>query len=208
VRKARYEKPSEVVRGFNPDVERFIARALRADRSKRFQSAEQMADRIDALVAKLGQPSGPNALKRWLGELAERDGIKAPAETQEEPAPSGTIELGSRDLELQQVSPPVAAEPEAPRPPTPAKGERPPPLVPPAKAATRAARAAGTTRVARMGRWLRRATLGTLLVIALIGGAAYFARPHLPAWINQRVDGWIRSLPPPIGEERPATGDR
>src|SRR3954451_6063698 len=69
VRKARYEKPSEVVRGFNPDVERFIARALRADRSRRWQSAEQMADRIDALVAKLAQPSGPNALKRWLGEL-------------------------------------------------------------------------------------------------------------------------------------------
>src|SRR6185295_1161138 len=30
VRKARYEKPSELVRDFNPDVERFIARALRA----------------------------------------------------------------------------------------------------------------------------------------------------------------------------------
>ena len=32
VRKARYEKPSTLVQDFNPEVERFIARALRADR--------------------------------------------------------------------------------------------------------------------------------------------------------------------------------
>src|SRR5690606_6320672 len=50
VRRARYEKPSNFVRDFNPDVERFIARALRPDRSKRWQSAEQMADRLDSIL--------------------------------------------------------------------------------------------------------------------------------------------------------------
>ena len=45
VRNARYEKPSLVVKDFNPDVERFIVRALRADPARRWQSAEQMADR-------------------------------------------------------------------------------------------------------------------------------------------------------------------
>ena len=36
VRKARYEKPSAFIKDFNPEVERFIARALRADRDRRW----------------------------------------------------------------------------------------------------------------------------------------------------------------------------
>jgi eukaryotic-like serine/threonine-protein kinase len=54
VRKARFQKPSTVVKDFNPEVERFIVRALRADRTRRWQSAEQMADKIDSILAKLG----------------------------------------------------------------------------------------------------------------------------------------------------------
>ena len=71
VRRARPEKPSTVVRDLNPDVERLINRALRANPGKRWQSAEQMADQIDAILVKLGEPSGPAPLKRWL-EDAER----------------------------------------------------------------------------------------------------------------------------------------
>jgi serine/threonine-protein kinase len=111
VRKARYEKPSTLVRDFNPEVERFIARALRADRSRRWQSAEQMADRIDAILLKLGQTTGPSALKRWLDNLTAKDGAKPPAEAAEQASTSGTIELGSRDLELEEVAPsPETAE--------------------------------------------------------------------------------------------------
>jgi serine/threonine protein kinase len=108
VRKARYEKPSTLVRDFNPDVERFIARALRADRSRRWQSAEQMADRLDAIMVKLGQPSGPAALKRWLETLTQRDGVLPPGDLKDTPAdvPSGTLQLVSGDLQLQDVSPP------------------------------------------------------------------------------------------------------
>jgi serine/threonine protein kinase len=103
VRKARYEKPSVLVKDFNPDVERFIARAMRADLGRRWQSAEQMADRIDAILVKLGQPSGAAVLKRWLDNLAARDGVKPPAEALESGAATSTIELGSRDLELEEV---------------------------------------------------------------------------------------------------------
>ncbi len=78
VRRARPEKPSTLVRDLNPDVERLINRALRADPAKRWQSAEQMADRIDAILVKLGQPSGPAPLKRWLETLSARDGAKPP----------------------------------------------------------------------------------------------------------------------------------
>jgi serine/threonine protein kinase len=202
VRKARYEKPSLVVRGFSPEVERFIARALRPDRSKRWQSAEQMADKIDALVAKLGQPSGPNVLKRWLSDLAERDGVKAPADIPEAATavPDGTIELGSRELELQQVAPPAEAPaPEPPRPPPlrPARVTQLPTQIPMPPARAEPARPAARpplTRLGRFKRFVRRATLATVVLVTAAGGVAYFARPHLPAWVNARVDGWLRSL--------------
>jgi serine/threonine protein kinase len=108
VRKARFEKPSTIVRDYNPDVERFVTRALRADRARRWQSAEQMADRVDQILVKLGQPSGPAALKRWLETLSARDGVPPPGELKETPpdVPSGTLQLVSGDLELQHLSPP------------------------------------------------------------------------------------------------------
>jgi serine/threonine protein kinase len=107
VRKARYARPSSFIRDFNPEVERFIARALRASRIARWQTAEQMADRIDLISSKLGQPTGSAALKRWLDALTARDGIKSAAHAHEEiaapPASGGTIEVGSGDLDLEVV---------------------------------------------------------------------------------------------------------
>jgi eukaryotic-like serine/threonine-protein kinase len=108
VRKARHEKPSTLVRDFNPDVERFIERALRPDRSKRWQSAEQMADRLDNILIELGKPASPAALRRWLTSLSARDGIRPPGDLIDAPLEpnSGTIQLGSSDLELQHLFPP------------------------------------------------------------------------------------------------------
>ena len=112
VRKARHEKPSALVRDFDPDVERFIERALRADRARRWQSAEQMADRLDTILAGLGKPAGPAALKRWLDTLSARDGIRPPGDLVEAPPEpiSGTMQLASGDLELHHVSPPRPGE--------------------------------------------------------------------------------------------------
>jgi len=114
VRKARFEKPSELVKDFNPEIERFIARALRADKARRWQTAAQMADRLDAILLKLGQPSGPAALKRWLGTLSAKDGVQAPADIAPDAPESvtGTIQLGTRDLELEGLSDAQAAVPD------------------------------------------------------------------------------------------------
>src|SRR5262245_52151873 len=112
VRRARPDKPSTLVRDLNPDVERLINRALRADPGKRWQSAEQMADKIDAILVKLGQPSGPAPLKRWLETLSARDGAKPPvAHPAAVTDPSIAVDLGSLDLELEEVAP-VAVEDE------------------------------------------------------------------------------------------------
>jgi serine/threonine protein kinase len=106
VRRARHQKPSAHVRDFNPDVERFIERALRADRSRRWQSAEQMADRLDSILVKLGQPSGPAALKRWLATLAARDGVLSPGDLREQPLEPSTrlVERSGSALDVQAVA--------------------------------------------------------------------------------------------------------
>ena len=141
VRKARYEKPSAIIKDFNPEVERFIARALRPDRDRRWQTAEQMADRLDTILLKMGQTSGPAVLKRWLDNLTAKDGAKPPAEAI---GAGDTIQLGSQDLELEDV-PPSAGVSGTPLPsagvpgtPGPAKGDTPlpatgdfPPVPPP-----------------------------------------------------------------------------
>jgi serine/threonine-protein kinase len=204
VRRARPDKPSTVVRDLNPDVERLINRALRADPAKRWQSAEQMADRIDAILVKLGQPSGPAPLKRWLETLSARDGAKPPvAGPAAATDPSIAVELGSLDLELQEVAPttvdedrgtavdtqPLAArarpEPTGRRAPTPPNASR---------------AAAPTPGVAvRFKRWVRRMTLRAALILVAAGGALYLARPHLPAWARQPIDGWLGRLHAPFG---------
>ncbi|HVY37127.1 MAG TPA: serine/threonine-protein kinase [Polyangia bacterium] len=229
VRKARYEKPSAFVRDFNPDVERFIARALRANLNTRWQTAQQMADRIDAILIKLGQPTGPTALKRWLETLSGRDGIKSAAHAESE----GTIEVLTGDLELEAVTADDAGpEPDGARDREPTAPERrqPPTSVSTPTAATRpvyaaatvvdagrSARLAAMTRVAPgsaraiepaeapaaetpapvpggFGRWVRKAALRTFLVVVILAGAGYLARPHLPPAVTVPVEGWLRAV--------------
>ncbi len=224
VRKARYEKPSSFMREFNPDVERFIARALRANLNTRWQTAQQMADRVDAILVKLGQPTGPTALKRWLETLSARDGIKSAAHADSEE----TIEVLTGDLELEAVNVDDAGgEPDAGPDQNATSPERPPRAAtaatrPVYAAATvvdaeRAAKLAAMTRVppgsmreeppdersaeepaepARGGvaRWARKMALRTFVFLLVLAGAGYFARPHLPPELTAPIQGWLQSL--------------
>jgi len=207
VRKGRYDKPSEIVKDFNEDVERFIARALRPALSKRWQSAEQMAKRIDVLLVKLGQQSGPGVLKRWLDSLAAKDGVKPPEIT--EASRGGTVELGTEDIELEEVaSPPEeasepserltrAAQPrsigratgldEGSAPYADVEVSLPRTLeeIPPPRA---------EARPRRRRRSLRRLAITTLVAAALLVGAGYVARPYLTAWAAEPIDVMVRSM--------------
>ena len=201
VRRARPVKPSTLVKDLSPDVERLINRALRADPDKRWQSAEQMADRIDAILLKLGQPSGPAPLKRWLETLSARDGARPPvADAAAATNPSVAVDLGSLDLELEEVAatfveadrgtgvdthlarplfePPASARSEGAQPARMAKDVG---LDGPADkdADLDAAAVAGVG--ARFTRWVRRMTIRAAVILVAVGGAAYLARPHLPA---------------------------
>jgi serine/threonine-protein kinase len=201
VRQAKPVKPTKLVRDLNPEVARIINRALRADPSKRWQSAEQMADKIDAVLVKLGQPSGPAPLKRWLETLNARDGTKPrPApDASVRSDPSIAVELGSIDLELQEVpatvvednrathleSHPLGADsgPEPGEPDVPALFTR-----------------AAVTQAppGRFKRWLRRMAIRAALILVVLGGLIYGVRPHLPPWAKQPIDGLLRRLHVPI----------
>lgn len=175
IRKSKYPKPSDVVKTFNPDVERLIARALRADRSKRWQTAEQMSDRIDAILAKLGAPAGAAALKRWLIDLGEKDGVLPPSRAKPT-ADDKTMEVMSEELELQDIEVHFSEAPGARRS---------------GAAATKAS--ASRRRPPRsLARRAGRVLLTALVTLVLLGAAAYFARPYLPSDVVVPVEAWIR----------------
>jgi hypothetical protein len=210
VQRAKPEKPSTMVRDLNPDVERLINRALRPNPAKRWQSAEQMADRIDAILVKLGQPSGPAPLKRWLETLSARDGAKPPVPVAPAAAdPSIAVELGSLDLELEEVPPTAVEEDRGTGLETRHLGARTRPEdtahnAPTRRETGRAAKLAKgetgpTSGVAvRFKRWVRRMTIRAVLIVVVLGGTFYFARPHLPAWATQPIDNLLRRLHVPI----------
>ena len=219
VRRARPDKPSTVARDFNADVERLINRALRADPEKRWQSAEQMADRIDAILMKLGQPSGPAPLKRWLETLSAKDGARPPVA---DPAaisdPSIAVELGSPDIELDEVPPSTEIEPDrgtgvntralAARTRlepsanfAPTRQDAPPSAL--LARAGKDAAAAYEDRpvpgpIARFKRWLLRMTIRAAIVLAVLGGGFYFAWPHLPGWAKRPFNDLLNRVPEPL----------
>jgi hypothetical protein len=223
VRRAKPAKPSTVVRDLNPDVERLINRALRADPDRRWQSAEQMADRIDAILVKLGQPSGPAPLKRWLETLSARDGAQPPAAVA--PAvrdPSIAVDLGSLDLELEEVPPtaveqdrgtgadtralglPTRVEATAYNAPTRSASWWARQLAKHARATPADGDVAPMPTVdGRFKRWARRMTIRATVILVALGGAFYFARPHLPAWARQPIDNWFQRVYSPLGSPRP-----
>ena len=141
-----------------------------------------------------GQPSGPAPLKRWLESLSARDGAKPPAEAPAATDASIAIELGSLALELQEVAP-APVEDDA----FPTRMEATAFNAPTRQESPRARDLAALTLMGRFKRWLRRMTIRLAVVLALLGGGLYFARPYLPGWASRPLEAWLRSLPKPLG---------
>jgi len=208
VRRAKPAKPSSVVKDLNADVERLINRALRGDRDKRWQSAEQMADKIDAILVKLGQPSGPAPLKRWLETLTARDGARPPVADAAAPSdPSVAVDLGSLDLELEELEEVEQTDAEPDR----GTGVETENLIPPTRveatvhnAPTRPMPPVAVGAGVRFSRWARRTTIRAALILVALGSGLYFAHPHLPAWAKQPIDRWLRRAHVPVGSEQSA----
>ena len=114
--------------------------------------------------------------------------------------PSIAVNLGGLDIELEEVAATNVEENSG-------TGVDTDSLAPPTRAEatvhnapTRALPPAVTPTVgARLRRWARRMTIGAALIVVALGGAFYFARPHLPAWTTQRIDHLLQRLHAPFG---------
>jgi hypothetical protein len=52
--------------------------------------------------------------------------------------------------------------------------------------------------VVRFKRWVRRTTIRLAVLMVALGGALYFAYPHLPRWAAEPLDAWLQRLPAPL----------
>jgi len=134
IRECRFPPPSELMPGFNPDLEATILRAMQADPADRFPTASQMREALSRYVQHLPTAPGDRELTQFLDGLfsAQRRSnsflIKlAPLSTL--PPPMTSVSRAGGVSEFQRVagrdSPVVAITPaSAPPRPRPRRGGR------------------------------------------------------------------------------------
>jgi serine/threonine protein kinase len=67
--RGHYRKPSEVIAGYPPDLERLVLAAIDPDGDNPRPSAQELSDRLEEFGASPQHRSGPRALAAWLREL-------------------------------------------------------------------------------------------------------------------------------------------
>jgi serine/threonine-protein kinase len=102
VQKGDFTPAEATAPDLEPEVASIIARAMRMDPEERYQSAEEMLVDLENVLRTVFRPVGQTEVKRWLTELAARDGVppisKAPERT-----PAVRAGTGSGDLEHEVV---------------------------------------------------------------------------------------------------------
>jgi serine/threonine-protein kinase len=102
VQKGDFTPAEATAPDLEPEVASIIARAMRMDPEDRYQSAEEMLVDLENVLRTVFRPVGQTEVKRWLTELAARDGVppisKAPERT-----PTARVGTGSGDLEHEVV---------------------------------------------------------------------------------------------------------
>jgi serine/threonine protein kinase len=106
VQKGDFRAPEEAAPDLQPEVAAIVARAMRKDPAERYQSADEMLADVERVARTAFRPVGQTELKRWLTELAVRDGAPpisqstAPARATATRSTTGTGELEEEDVVL------------------------------------------------------------------------------------------------------------
>ena len=75
VQKGDFRPPEETSPDLPPEVAAVVARAMRKEPAERYQSADEMLGDVERVLRTAFRPVGQTELKRWLTELAARDGV-------------------------------------------------------------------------------------------------------------------------------------
>jgi serine/threonine protein kinase len=104
VQKGDFRAPEEAAPDLQPEVAAVVARAMRKDPAERYQSADEMLSDVERVARTAFRPVGQTELKRWLTDLAARDG--APPISQSTTAARATATrtaTGTGELEEEDV---------------------------------------------------------------------------------------------------------
>ena len=75
VQKGDFRPPEETAPDLPPEVAAVVARAMQKEPGDRYQSADEMLGDVERVLRTAFRPVGQTELKRWLSELAARDGV-------------------------------------------------------------------------------------------------------------------------------------
>ncbi|HEY4394014.1 MAG TPA: protein kinase [Polyangia bacterium] len=104
VQKGDFRAPEQAAPDLEPEVAEVVSRAMRKDPAERYQSADEMLADVERVLRTAFQPVGQTELKRWLGELAARDGVlpisQSTARATAARTKTGTGELDEEDVVL------------------------------------------------------------------------------------------------------------
>ena len=105
VQRGDFRPPDETAPDLPPEVAAVIARAMRKEPGERYQSADEMLGDVERVLRTAFRPVGQTELKRWLTELAARDGVPPISQSTATPAraTSTRTKTGTGELEEEDV---------------------------------------------------------------------------------------------------------
>src|SRR5579863_950162 len=105
VQKGDFRPPEETAPDLPPEVAAVVARAMRKEPEDRYQSADEMLGDVERVLRTAFRPVGQTELKRWLSELAARDGVTPISQSTATPAraTSTRTKTGTGELEEEDV---------------------------------------------------------------------------------------------------------
>ena len=105
VQKGDYRPAEETAPDLPPEVAAVVARAMQKEPEDRYQSADEMLGDVERVLRTAFRPVGQTELKRWLSELAARDGVTPISQSSATPAraTSTRTKTGTGELEEEDV---------------------------------------------------------------------------------------------------------
>jgi serine/threonine protein kinase len=102
VQKGDFRAPEEAAPDLPPEVAEVVSRAMRKEPAERYQSADEMLADVERVLRTAFRPVGQTELKRWLADLAVRDGVP-PISQSSERATVPRTKTGTGELEEEDV---------------------------------------------------------------------------------------------------------